>query len=45
MQLTSAANGESKVEITMQYDRFVMEDTLGSSLSAIRSAIPGKLFG
>ena len=45
MQLTSAAGGESKIEITMQYDRFVVEDTLSSSLSAIRSAIPGKLFG
>ena len=45
MQLTSAANGESKVEVTMQYDRFVMEDTLGSSLSAIRSAIPNRIFG
>jgi len=45
MQLTSAAGGESKVEITMSYDKFIVEDTIGSSLSAIRSAIPGKLFG
>lgn len=45
MQLTSAANGESKVEITMSYDKFIVENAIGSSLSAIRSAIPGKLFG
>lgn len=45
MQLTSAAGGESKVEISMQYDKFVVEDTIGSSLSAVRSAIPSKLFG
>ncbi len=45
MQLTSAAGGESKVEITMQYDKFIVENAVKSSLSAVRSAIPNSLFG
>ena len=44
MQLTSAADGESKVTISMAYDKYVVESGIGSSLSAVRNAIPKSIF-
>lgn len=45
MQLTQAPNGESKIEVTMSYDRYVPEDTIASSVSAIGAGFPKSLIG
>ena len=45
MQLTSAANGESKITITMAYDKYVTQNAISSSLSSVRNAIAKKLIG
>lgn len=43
MQLTSAAGGESKMTVSIEYDRYIPESGIGSTLSAVRNAIPGRL--
>ena len=45
MQLTSAPNGESKITITMAYDKYVTQNAISSSLSSVRNAIAKKLIG
>lgn len=45
MQLTQAPNGESKIEVTMTYDRFIPQDAISSSVSAIGAALPKSLIG
>ena len=43
LQLTNAANGESKMTVSMEYDRYRPESGISSTLSAIRNAIPDRL--
>ena len=40
-QLSQSQTGEQKLTITMDYDTFEIEDSIASSLSAVRGQIPG----
>ena len=43
-QIAQGQTGEQKVTITMDFDTFVIEDGISSSLSAVRNAIPKTIF-
>tara|TARA_Y100001972_G_scaffold129093_1_gene194113 strand:+ start:677 stop:1318 length:642 start_codon:yes stop_codon:yes gene_type:complete len=43
LQLTNAAGGETKMTVSMEFDRYKEQSGIGSTFGAIRNAIPKRL--